>query len=398
MVALYQLGRQHEALARYREFRRALDEQLGLTPSTEARELEAAILREEDPRLLVPRPLAAPAGAASAARSPLLGRSRELQSLRAAIRRGLDGLPTLVVLEGERGTGKTRLIEEVAGELTGVRVGSVVCAQLEQHLHYAPLAAAVRAAGLEADGTHQHALRPIFPELALAGSSSETASEVEALEALGALLGEHAPVVLMLDDLQFADPATIGALNYLRRRYRRLSASFIVTLCSEHTPAYHAARSLRADLSLSLAPLTADDLAPLGIPNLHEATGGNPRFVADILACAEDLQPSQALAQAILGQCAQEGPRAYRILLAASLLAPPFEPHQLESMLGLELPGLAEQLEVLCRRQILAIDGIGFRFRYQLVREVLLDNLSPARTQILRQRIAPLRLSEYRGT
>ena len=57
MLALYALGRQHEALGRYRTLRALLAEELGLEPTPETRALEAAILRQEDAALLLPRPI-----------------------------------------------------------------------------------------------------------------------------------------------------------------------------------------------------------------------------------------------------------------------------------------------------------------------------------------------------
>jgi hypothetical protein len=142
--------------------------------------------------------------------------------------------------------------------------------------------------------------------------------------------------------------------------------------------------------------LTPRDLEPLGVAGLFESTEGNPRFVADALANRDADGPSRSLADVVIDQCMREGPRAYRLLVAASLLDPPFEPLQLEAMLGLEVTGIAERLETLCERRILSADGIGFRFRHELVREVLLDRLSPARVRLLQQRIDYLTYSMKR--
>ena len=57
MLALYALGRQHDALSAYRSFRGRLDEELGLEPTPETRALESAILRQDDVRSLLPRPI-----------------------------------------------------------------------------------------------------------------------------------------------------------------------------------------------------------------------------------------------------------------------------------------------------------------------------------------------------
>src|ERR671918_986409 len=119
MLALYALGRQHDALETYRRFRTLLDEELGLAPTAETRALEAAVLREEDVRSLLPRPIvrARRTGGARAVR--LLGRERELDTLERAAREALEGSFALLFVEGEAGVGKTRLLDELATSLAG---------------------------------------------------------------------------------------------------------------------------------------------------------------------------------------------------------------------------------------------------------------------------------------
>jgi DNA-binding SARP family transcriptional activator len=395
MLALYAQGRQHDALARYRSFRTGLDAELGLQPSSEARALESAILREEDPQTLLPRPIAPAAERGGEQQPSLLGRTEQMRVLEGAIRSGLDGTFGLIQIEGEAGAGKTRLLDELAGGFSGVRIGRATCSILEQHLQYVPLAEAIRDAGATPHEACTHSLSLILPEFT-PDDEPRGDDDLKALEALVELVAENAPIVLMLDDLQFADPSTVGALSYLQRRCAAVRGGIVVAVRTEHTPAYHPARGLQPDTVVQLPPLTPSDLAPLGIPGLYESTGGNARFVAAALANPNGPQPSQSLAETVLAQCWQEGPRAYRVLVAASLLEPPFEPHQLESMLGLEVTGIAERLETLCQRGILRADEIGFRFKYELVREVLLDDLSPARVRLLQQRLEPVRLSDYR--
>ena len=75
------------------------------------------------------------------------------------------------------------------------------------------------------------------------------------------------------------------------------------------------------------------------------------------------------------------------MLLAASTLAQPFDPEPLAALLRADAAELTEELERLCERRILRVDGPRFRFRYGLVREVLLASLSPARRRLLRQQL-----------
>jgi predicted ATPase len=136
-----------------------------------------------------------------------------------------------------------------------------------------------------------------------------------------------------------------------------------------------------------LGPLTAEELEPLGIFRLHESTGGNPRFVTDALAHGKQLELSSSLTATLLTQLRGEGRRAYRILLAASLLGQPFEPEPLSVILDLDVAELTEQLEQLCERRILRVEGNGFRFRYDLVRAAVYYSLSPARRRVLLERL-----------
>lgn len=386
MLALYARGRQHEALARYRTLRSLLAEELGLEPTAETRALEAAILRQEEVDSLLPRQITRAGEPASDGPVRLLGRRHELELLEQAIEQALDGSFGLVQIEGDAGLGKTRLLDEVAELCGSARVGRAQCSSLEQHLPYVPLAAALRDAGIELDGAAP-ALGRILPELALARPARED-TEVETLEALVRVLAEQEPVVLLLDDLHRADHATIAALDYLQHRLAGVAGAIVTTFRTVHAPADHPVRQLRPSTEIRLCPLTAEELEPLGIPRLHEATGGNPRFVTDTIASGNRLELSASLTETLLSQLRAEGRRAYRILLAASLLTPPFAPEPLAATLELDVGQLIEQLERLCERRILRVDGYGFRFRYDLVRAVLFYSLSPARRRILRDQLA----------
>lgn len=391
MLALYGLGRTHEALDRYRSFRIRLDGELGLEPTAETRALEAAIIRQQDVHSLLPRLIQRAQAENGDRYIRLLGRTAELDALRNAVRRGVDGDLVLIQIEGEAGLGKTRLLEELAGELNGHRIGRASCSELERHLPYVPLATALRnaLAEVEFDASRTPALGQILPELTLGAARSEF-EEVEVLEALVALVTDHAPLVLLLDDLHLADPQTVAALGYLQRRGTDLGVALVATARSTEAPVGHSLRHLAPDTLVLLEPLSAGELEPLGIPGLHESTGGNPRFVMEALASGAPAVPSQTLAEALLAQCRAEGPWAYRVLVAASILGQPFEPEPLADLLSSDATELTEELERLCEQRILRIDGFRFRFRYDLVRQVLLGSISPARQRLLRRRFDEL--------
>src|SRR5207302_1071633 len=169
MLALYAMGRANEALEAYRRLRCLLVGELGLEPNAESRSLEAAILRQDDVSSLLPRP-----SREMQLRSGghpwllFLGRRAELAALAETLDSALAGEFALVLVEGEAGIGKSRLLDEFASTLDGVRVARARCSALEQHLAHVPLAAALRDVldGLDLDIKDLPALGGIVPELA----------------------------------------------------------------------------------------------------------------------------------------------------------------------------------------------------------------------------------------
>ena len=389
MTALYALGRTHEALSRYRSFRVRLDEELGLEPTGETRALESALIRQEDVHSLLPRPILRAKRDTAGRALHLLGRTAELETLVRSVRQAHEGDLALIQIEGETGLGKTRLLDELVGELEDARVGRASCSELERHLPYVPLATALRDAltDVDLDARRMPALAQLMPELVLDAPGPEF-EEIEVLEALVALVAEHGPIVLLIDDLQWADARTLAALGYLQRRGAGLGTALVTTVRGARLSPHDPLRRLAPDKLLRLEPLSRSDLAPLGIPDLYDSTGGNPRFVTEALANGSPAGPSRTLTEALLAQCRAEGAWAYRVLVAASVVEQPFDPEPLADVLGADAADLTEELERLCERRILRIEGLGFRFRYDLVRQVLLESISPARHRLLRHRLA----------
>jgi DNA-binding SARP family transcriptional activator len=371
IVALYTLGRQHDALDAYVACRRLLDEELGLEPMPETRALQKAILAQTDPARLIaspvpPLPPTQP--------EVLVGRRRELDQLVCAARAGLGGDGALLLVEGEPSIGKTTLLDAVVSRLDDVRIGHAQCTAAESSLPYVPLFSAVRAA--------------IGDDERLAAIvADDDAPCVATLEALASLLREHAPLALVLDDVDRGDEATIAALAYLQRRCDDLP---VVILAAAGAPTERLER-LQPALHLRLEALSRDELDD---DALHDQTGGHPQLIRAILD--DDPGCAEALAASLLARCRDCGPFGYRILLTASILDSPFGPDELADVLGVDPLPLVEQLEELCDLRLLAPDGDRFRFRYPLLREALLRSLTPARRRLLHARIPstiPVRLA-----
>jgi DNA-binding SARP family transcriptional activator len=388
MLALYALGRQHEALDVYLRLRRNLDDRLGLQPMPETKTLHAAVLRHEDVNELLPRPTSPPSRLVPPPEAPLrlLGRAEELDTIARVVHRTLEGSFSLTLIEGEAGMGKSRLLAALEPSFPTARIGHASCSQLERHLPYVPLAEAVRHAleGID-DPRTLPALRPILPERAIDGPD-RSYPEIDTLEALIDLVRAHTPMVLVLDDLQWADPATLAAIAYLQRRCIGIALAIVGAARTEEVDPDHAVRGLAPNLVVELGPLTAQDLSSVPIPELHERTGGHPAFVSAAIRQGTTRDLERALAPALLARCQSEGPSGHALLLFASVLDEPFEPEILAELADTEASCLPEQLDRLCTRGLLRADGLRYRFRYGIQRDALRNSMSPARQRILRAR------------
>jgi hypothetical protein len=240
---------------------------------------------------------------------------------------------------------------------------------------------ALRAALADADlSAAPPALRAVLPEL----GAGDPPVELEVLEALAAVVRDNAPLVLVLDDLHFGDRQTIAALGYLRRRCADVPGAVLAAVRSEEAPPAHPIRRLQPTATVRLNPLAAADLA--GHDGLYERTGGHAEFVAAAMSGGSREELTEVLGATILSRCRLEGPLAYSVLVAASLLDRPFSPLTVAAVVDTDTGELAVELERLCERRLLAVDGPGFRFRYDIVRSVLAESVSPARRALLLER------------
>jgi DNA-binding SARP family transcriptional activator len=387
MLARYAQGEQRESLAGYQRLRSLLSQDLGLEPAPQTRQVQAAILAQQDPVSLLPRPLERQGPPLRPKDAPLVGRRAELGRLESLIGEACDSTLAIAVVEGEDGAGKTRLLDELADRLPGLGLGRGACSELERHLPYVPLASALREAlGAPAiAGAGLPALATVFPELSPV-PGDPPASEAAALESVIRLWRSHAPLVLLLDDLHWADPATLAALAYLHRRSAVLPGAVIATVSAEQALTSRQLHRLPASDRIALPPLSPGELAEAGLEHLHAPTHGHPRLLAATLAAGDRAQVLASLADVLLARCRAEGSEAYSLLVCASALDQPFDPAVLAQAAGQGLGEVISRLESLREHRVLEAAGLAYQFRHEMVRDVLGQSLSPALRRFLTER------------
>jgi DNA-binding CsgD family transcriptional regulator/tetratricopeptide (TPR) repeat protein len=197
-------------------------------------------------------------------RAPFVGRVRELELLDDLARRATGGEPQAVFIEGGPGLGKTRLLEEVSGRLgaAGWTVLRGDCGGLPAAAPYGPFVAAARSymdgrgvdAVRRAAGDWARHLAPVLPELepsARAGAPrADAAAVLEAWARTIRSLAGGSPALVAIDDLQWADAASLDLLRYLRSRLRGTPLFLACAQRDERTErgAVDGATGLAADL------------------------------------------------------------------------------------------------------------------------------------------------------
>jgi DNA-binding SARP family transcriptional activator len=322
MVALYRAGRQTEALAAYRQVRAAMVEQFGIEPGPELRDLERRVLcHATDLHVAEGAPAAPPLPAVLAHpvhERPFVGRAREWAVLAAALRDARSGHFGAVFLSGPPGIGKTALAARFARDAWAA--GATVLlgrADEESPAPYHALREAVahwwrhRSPGDPGrpDDDDLAVLAQAVPELGVAAARAPS-DRLELFEAIGrwvgAAAGPAAPLVLVLDDLQWADRATLLAVRHLLRHPPSAGVLLLAThrdvdprtdhplvdlLAATHSDGHVRRVSLAGLDGAGVAALVAatargaserpagDSVDPAFAADVARATGGNPLFV-----------------------------------------------------------------------------------------------------------------------
>jgi DNA-binding SARP family transcriptional activator len=410
MLALYRSGRRAEALRAYQRARTALSE-LGLEPGGELRDLETAILDERDlGELLVASPRRRRAPRPARAAAPLLGRTQEW----AAIEAFLDGTPEpvggMLLLIGEPGIGKTRLLEE-AQRRVEAHDGTVISGRGFEAEHGRPYGAwvdALRATPLPVlDARLRRGLAALLPELADAPVELDDPNRLyDAVLGLIRMLAEDGPVALLMDDAHWLDDPSLALLHFVIRGSADVDVAFVATArpaeLDGSASGAGVVQALRRDDQLRelfvgpLAPLVIAELTGPIAPgadseHIARATHGNPLFALELaraLAHGDDPRSSR-LDALISDRLARLDGRAIALVPWVAAFGRSVPPGVLARLVEREPAELFEPLGDLERRGVLRADDDGhIEFVHDLVRQAAYKQLSTPRRTMLHARIA----------
>jgi DNA-binding SARP family transcriptional activator len=415
-------GGRATALHLYQQCAALLKKELGIQPSGATRATYREIL---DLDAEAPVVLAAPRTVVY----PLVGRNAEWWALRNAWHTASGGRPQLFLIRGEAGIGKSRLAEELVGWCGGQRITALTvrCYAGEGRLAYAPIAGWLKSDALQSTLTRLDAasltdvarLRPeivaTHPDIPAPDRELESWQRLRFFEALAQTFRSAAPLVLVLDDLQWADADTIEWLQYFLRSAGGTPCLLVGTLRSEeeqdNPPLGRLLGHLERDNLLTvivLGPLdraaTAQLAAEVAEHPLDEAmlartfqtTEGHPLFIVErgriergkqSGAAGDDGLPRvQAVVAARLALLSEEARAAAEV---ASAVGRDFRFEILAQASDLEEDALVRALDELWRRHIVRVQADErWDFSHDRIREVTYDAIGPARRRLIHRRIA----------
>jgi DNA-binding CsgD family transcriptional regulator len=361
-----------------------------------------------------------------AASPVLVGRDEQMAALDAAFASARQGGPAAVLLGGEAGVGKSRLVSEFgeAASAAGARVLTGGCLELgTDGLPFAPFTSVLR--GLVRDmgadavasmlpGRTTRGLARLLPELGEPDISGEPGEARARLfeEVLSAL--EHlttlSPVVLIIEDAHWADRSSRDLLTFLIGNQRVMSGLLIVvTFRSDELHRTHPLRPMLATLDriawverIELPRLTRHDTAELAVrilgrepadqlaDVLYRRSEGNPLFVETLLGCDGELscELPESLRDLLLAGVRRLPDDTQEVLRIASAGGQTTGHALLAAVTGLDDTALTSALRPAVTANVLRVQADGYTFRHELIREAVHEDLMPGEHGRLHSRFA----------
>ncbi|MCB0111783.1 MAG: AAA family ATPase, partial [Caldilineaceae bacterium] len=417
------------ALKVYQECTAILERELGVEPSTETAALYERLRQAKSP-------LATPNGQSQAKTDlpPLIGRQTEWQTLRAVWQRVVRGQAHAVIIAGEAGIGKTRLAEELLlwAEQQGIAAVRTRSYQAQGALAYAPIAELLQAERIhhrvqllnENRLTQVARLLPRLleehPGLTPPQPMTESWQRQQFFDALAhAILANGQPLILLFDDLQWADGETLTWLHFLLRAAESAPLLLVGTvrtgeITNDH-PLPTLLNSLRRDdllTEMALVPLTANEVQSLAkalqpktladdqLAQLYADTEGNPLFVVESVRAQQAAEEDQAtgtgqsglppkIYSVIRSRLTQLSPETQTLVNLAAVIGRSFTYNVLMEASAMGEEEVVDSLDELLERQIIREQGADtYDFSHDRIRDVAYNEISRTRRRLLHRRVA----------
>jgi len=318
-------------------------------------------------------------------RATLIERESAFASLRSWFEEARGGRSKIVLLAGEAGVGKTALVGVFLGGLAGgVRVLLGVCDGFFTPDPLAPLFDIAAQVG-----------GPLLAAVAAARPRREL------FTAFLDEIGRERPTVVVIEDLHWADDATLDLLRFVGRRLDPLPVILIATYRDDEIGPHHPLGMLLGGLAgldtvrrLQLPPLSEDGLrllaagSPVDSAELYRLTGGNPFYATEVLEAGTSEVP-QTVREAVLARVARLSPAAWEVLEAASVVGTSVDREVLELVAGRSDRDVEECVE----GGVLRFDEGTVCFRHELARLAVEEALTPGRRTELNRRVLAALLS-----
>ncbi|MCU1355669.1 MAG: LuxR family transcriptional regulator [Acidimicrobiales bacterium] len=379
------------------------------------------ILKEQPPPRRGPSPAIIDLVSSTVAAPILIGRGAELAELGGAWGRAIEGAAGMVLLGGEAGVGKSRMVAELGHRVAaddGILVIGATPSRGVVAQPFAPLTGALRNLLRALDpeerdrviGPARTDLARLLPELGPAGNSPAAFDQLSSEPArlfelvLGVLdrLSARRPAVVALEDLHWAEPSTLDLVDFLARNLDGLRVLVLATYRTDELHRTHALRPVLAELrrlplvrSITIEPLDRAEIADLAaalggtdvdaayLDRLVERSSGLPFFVEELMACtacAEDAEVPSGLQEVLQLRIDNLGPEAGEVIRAvgAGSTSGPVAEQLLATVTGLSTAEVARRVRVGISHQVLVADECGIDFRHALAREVVEADLLPS--------------------